>query len=159
MVTGEFPAQRPVTLNFDVLFDLRLNKRSSKPTWGWWFETPSCSLWRHSNGFCSASICMMFMVCCVLLQSGNGWFYPPPSELLNTLRPRQNGRHFPDDIFKCIFLNKNVWISIKISQQFVPEFPIDTKPSLVQIMAWRRPGDKALSEPMLPWVIDAKMHI
>ena len=44
-VTGEFPSQRPVTRSFDVFFDLRLNKRSSKQSWGWWFETPSCSLW------------------------------------------------------------------------------------------------------------------
>ena len=46
-VPGEFPAQRPVTRSFDVFFDLRLNKRLSKQWWGWWFETPSCSLWRH----------------------------------------------------------------------------------------------------------------
>ena len=45
-VTGEFPAQRPVTRSFDVFFDLRLNKRLSKRSWGWWFETPSRSLWR-----------------------------------------------------------------------------------------------------------------
>ena len=38
---------------------------------------------------------------------------------LNTLGPRQNGRHFPDNIFKCIFLNENVWILIKISLKFV----------------------------------------
>ena len=48
-VTGEFPAQRPVTRSFDVFFDLRLNKRLSKQSWGWWFETSSRSLWRHSN--------------------------------------------------------------------------------------------------------------
>ena len=48
-VTGEFPSQRPVTWCFDVFFDLRLNKRLSKQTWGWWFETPSNSLWRHCN--------------------------------------------------------------------------------------------------------------
>ena len=48
-VSGEFPAQRPVTRSFDVYFDLRLNKRLSKQSWGWWFETPSCSLWRHCN--------------------------------------------------------------------------------------------------------------
>ena len=41
-VTGEFPSQRPVTRSFDVFFDLRLNKRLSKQSWGWWFETPSC---------------------------------------------------------------------------------------------------------------------
>ena len=39
-VTCEFPAQRPVTRSFDVFFDLRLNKRLSKQSWGWWFETP-----------------------------------------------------------------------------------------------------------------------
>ena len=49
-VTGEFLAQRPVTRSFDVLFDLRLNKRVSKQSWGWWFETPWRSLWRHCNG-------------------------------------------------------------------------------------------------------------
>ena len=57
--------------------------------------------------------------------------------------------HFADDIFKCIFLNKNVWISINISLKFVPMGPIDHIPALVQIMAWRRPGDKPLSEPMM----------
>ena len=48
-VTGEFPAQRPVTRNFDVFFDLLLNKRLSKQWWGWWFEMPSCPLWHHCN--------------------------------------------------------------------------------------------------------------
>ena len=46
---GEFPAQRPVTRSFDVFFDLRLNKRLSKQSWGWWFETLSGPLWRHNN--------------------------------------------------------------------------------------------------------------
>ena len=61
---------------------------------------------------------------------------------LNTLRPRQNGRHFADDILKCIFLNENVWIPIKFPLKFVPKGPIDNIPTLVQVMAWRRPGDK-----------------
>ena len=65
----------------------------------------------------------------------------------NTLRPRQDGRHFPNDIFKCIFLNENVWISISL--KFVPKGPINNIPALVQIMAWRRPGDKPLFEPMM----------
>ena len=68
---------------------------------------------------------------------------------VNTLRPRQNGRHFPDDIFKCIFLNENEWILIKISLKFVPKDQINNIPSLVSIMAWRRPGDKPLSEAMM----------
>ena len=46
---GPFPAQRPVTRSFDVFFHLRPNKRLSKQSWGWWFETPSRSLWRHCN--------------------------------------------------------------------------------------------------------------
>ena len=46
---GEFPAQRPVTRSFNVFFDLCLNKRSSKQWWGWCFDTPSRSLWRHFN--------------------------------------------------------------------------------------------------------------
>ena len=74
-VSGEFPAQRPVTRSFEVFFDLHRNKRFSKQWRGWWFETPSCPLWRHRNAFSS----------------------------LNTLRPGQNGRHFIDYIFKCIF--------------------------------------------------------
>ena len=48
-VPGEFPAQRPVTRSFDVFFDLRLNKRLRKQSWGWWFETQSCPLWRQCN--------------------------------------------------------------------------------------------------------------
>ena len=46
-VSGEFPAQRPVTRSFDIFFDLLLNKRLNKQSWGWWFETISCPLWRH----------------------------------------------------------------------------------------------------------------
>ena len=47
--SGEFPAQRPVRHSFDVFFDLLPNKRLSKQPWGWWFETPSWSLWRQCN--------------------------------------------------------------------------------------------------------------
>ena len=52
-------------------------------------------------------------------------------------------------IFKCIFLNENAWISIKVSLTFVPKGPINNIPALVQIMAWRRSGDKPLSEPVM----------
>ena len=74
----------------------------------------------------------------------------------NTLRPKQNGRHFPDDIFKRIFLNENVRISIKISLKFAPKVPINDISSLVQIMAWYWTGDKPLSEPMM---VSLLMHI
>ena len=85
------------------------------------------SLWHESNKCSMACVCFF----------------------VNTLRLRQNGRHFPDDICKCIFLNENAWISIKISLKFVPKGPINKISALVQIMAWRRSGDKPLSEPMM----------
>ena len=75
---------------------------------------------------------------------------------LNSLRPRQDGRHFPDAIFKWIFLNENVWISITVSLEFIPKGPINNVPSLVQIMAWRQSGDKPLSEPLM---VDFFMHM
>ena len=75
--------------------------------------------------------------------------YKMTSHTFNTLRPRQNGRSFADDTFKSIFLNENVRISIKISLKFVPKVSINNIPALVQIMAWRRLGDKPLSEPMM----------
>ena len=68
---------------------------------------------------------------------------------LNTLRPGQNGRHFANDILKYIFMNENVWIAITISLKFVPNGPIDYIRALFQIMAWRRPDGKPLSEPMM----------
>ena len=76
--------------------------------------------------------------------------------VLNTLRLRQNGRHFADDTFKRIFVNENIRISIKISFKFVPKGPINNNPALVQIMAWRRSGGKPLSEPM---VVSLLTHI
>ena len=71
------------------------------------------------------------------------------THVLNTLRPRQNARRFPHDIFKRTFLNENIRIPIKVSLKFVPKGPINNISALVQIMAWRRPGDKPLSEPMI----------
>ena len=75
---------------------------------------------------------------------------------VNTLRPRQSGRRFADDLFKCIFLNENVWISIQMSVKFVPRGPINNIPILVQILAWCRPSEKPLSEPM---IVKLPMHI
>ena len=82
----------------------------------------------------------------------NGFEY----NTFNTLRPRQNGPHFADAIFKGILLKENAWILIKFSLKFVPKGPINNIPALVQIMAWRQPGDKPLSEPM---VVSLLMHI
>ena len=69
--------------------------------------------------------------------------------MFNTLRPRQNGRHFANDTFNRIFINENVRISITFSLKFVPKGPINNIPALDQIMAWRRPGDRPLSEPVM----------
>ena len=68
---------------------------------------------------------------------------------VNTLRPRKNGRHFPDDILKCIFLNENESIWLKVSLQLLLKGLVDNIPSFVQIMAWSLPDDKPLSEPMM----------
>ena len=63
-----------------------------------------------------------------------------------------------DDIFKCIFLNENDRIPIQIPLQFVPGTWFDNTPALVQVIAWRRTGDKPLPEPMMTWFIDAYMR-
>ena len=69
--------------------------------------------------------------------------------VLNNQKSQTNGCNFADDIFKCIFLNEKVWIPIKISLKFVPKGPINNIPAMVRVMAWRRPSDKSLSEPMM----------
>ena len=76
---------------------------------------------------------------------------------VNTLRQRQNGRHSADDPFKRIFVNETLRISMKISLNFVPKGPINNIPALVQIMAWRRRGDKPSSKPMI--VVSLLTHI
>ena len=118
-VPGEFPAQRPVTQSYDVFFDLHPNKRLSKQWRGWWFETLSCPLWRHRN-------------------DGDAY----RRKLTHWGRDKiQIGRRFPADTLKCIFLIENVRISVKNSLKFVPKGQINNTPALVQMMAWRRPGD------------------
>ena len=88
------------------------------------------------------------------------WFFTRSSILailaLNTLRPGQDGHHLVNDTFKYKLVNENVLISIKNSFKFVPKGSINNIPALVQIMAWCRPGDKPLSEPMM---VRLPMHI
>ena len=74
---------------------------------------------------------------------------------VNTLKPRQNGCHFPYDILKCIILTENICILIEISLNFVTNGPINNTLALFKIMAWRQPGDKPLSEPVVVCVTDA----
>ena len=135
-ITGEFPTQRPVTRSLDVFCDLRMNKRLSKQSWCWWFATPTHSLWRLCNDIQQIPRDMSTaraLLCCVMAKDrlilpmffrftalvlGQLSDYPSAREAtlkiwiktLNPLRPRRNGRHFADDILKCIFLSENEWI-------------------------------------------------
>ena len=77
---------------------------------------------------------------------------------VNTLRASKMAAVFADNIYKCIFLTENVLISLNISRKFVLEIPINNIPALVQIMAWRPPNDKPLTEPMMVYLTDAYMR-
>ena len=172
-VTGEFPSQRPVMRSFDIFFDLHLNKALCTQSRHRWFETPSCPFLCHCNVKWNLNQNAMFQkitfqnIVCNMAAIFSGlnmtnekcsWIITKSlyrvtvtcrqvgGTQVNTLRPRQNGRHFPDDIFKCIFLNENIWISLMISLKFVPKVRINNILALVQIMAWRWPGTKSLSE-------------
>ena len=138
---GEFPTQRPVTRSFDVFFDLHPNKRLSKQWWGWWFETPSCPLWRHCNGNIKSN-------------SNNGGFNPN----YNTGGFNWNAKSDPILFHKhlCRFypnynmVSNMMWnrlrsltsLNTKVAQnltfRFSPDFrnPFDNKSTLVQLMAW-----------------------
>ena len=86
-VLGEFPTQMPVTRSFDVFFDLRLNQWLSKQSWGWWFETLSCPLWRHRNG---THICMHLSI----FLSGHSLCH-----IKNILKPLKN---ILKTLYRCI---------------------------------------------------------
>ena len=101
---------------------------------------------RYCTNSPSSRVCMMYMGAWKDLREYENVRYVGD---INTLRPGQNSRYFPDDIFKCIFLNENVPISIEISLNLVPRGSITNITTLVRIMACRRPGDKPLSEPMM----------
>ena len=68
---------------------------------------------------------------------------------INSLRPRENYCHFTDDIFRYIYFDENAWILLNFSLKLVPKGTIDNISALVQIMAWRQPGTKPLSEPIM----------
>ena len=81
---------------------------------------------------------------------------------VSTLRPKQNGRNFPDDIFKCIFLNENVWISIEISLKNVTYGPVNINiTALVQIMAYptRRQAIIWIDDSLFYWRIYAPLGL
>ena len=103
--------------------------------------------WYHISVLCYHSQILLAIMHLELLLAN--WRSTWISKSINTLGPTQNGRHFADDTFKRIFLNENVGILIENSLKFVHKGPINNIPALVQIMAWRRSGDKTLCEPMV----------
>ena len=104
-----------------------------------------CTLKMLSSYWNMSLICLFVPFCALILQSWiiTSWGF------FNTLRPRQNGHHFPDNILKGLFLNENVCIWIKISLKLVLKGPINNIPALVQIMAWCQLVGKPLSEPLM----------
>ena len=124
---------------------------------GCWHQAAMWILWghpAHREWLQKKHVCIIGMVCPITWEHSQFSTKFPPMRLIwagcfNTLRPRRNEQHFADNIFKHIFFNENVWISIKIPLKFVPKGPINNIPALVQIMAWRQSGDKPLSEPMM----------
>ena len=131
----------------------------------WVYQNPFFFLIKILSSFCYSLFCdsnsmdysgwiggayKRVCVCvCVCGGGGGGGGLFPLHGWINSLGPRLNRRPFADGIFKCIFLNVNEWILPRISMKFVSKVRIDNIPALVQIMAWRRPGDKPLSEPMI----------
>ena len=78
---------------------------------------------------------------------------------INSSLPGQNVRHFADDILKDIFVNEKLRVVNRISLKFVPKGPIDYKSSIIQVMAWSRPGDnKPFPEAILTQSLDAYMR-
>ena len=122
-VTGEFPAQRPVTQSFDDFFDLCLLIN------GWVNNGEAGDLRRRRDHYDVIVMRCFFADSFCVTVGGN-------LDTVNTLRPRRNEQNFADDIFKRIFCNENVWISIYISLKFVPKGPINNIPAY----SWTAPS-------------------
>ena len=109
---GEFPSQRPVTRSFDVFFDLRLIKRLSKQSWGWWFETPPWSLWRQCNPFAILAHCSL-------------------NKMTTILYTFSYAHH--RKISLC------AWV--QILRNFVASAPTNNKSALTYVLSWRLTKD------------------
>ena len=103
---------------------------------------------------CYALVCQQHVNYMMVSWHGNIFRFTGPSLLesicscsCNSSAPRQKGRQFRSDVFKCIFVNENVWIVLKMSLlTFASEVRIDNITALVHIMAWRRLGDHYLKQ-------------
>ena len=104
-VPGEFPTQRPVTRSFDVYFDQRPNKWLSKQSRGWWFETLSCSLWRHRN---DSIICVVLVLVCLHILWGRFVCVMRYAGLINTVSCKVSDRTWGKIKTKIWFQETNV---------------------------------------------------
>ena len=115
-VTGEFPSQRPVTRNFDVFFDLRLNKRLSERSCGWWFETLLSPLWRHCNGMPQITVDYKLTLGRQMIGSGNEWLVTikllPWSMLTRVMMTSSNGNIFRVAECLCGEFTGHHWIPL-----------------------------------------------
>ena len=130
-VPGEFLAQRPVRRSFDVFFDLHMNKRLSKQSWGWWFETPSCPLWRHCNvylAWVTWKKISQYLASDEKLHQCISNNYLWVNQLISPWEIQ-----FTSVYFKLILQIEILIICIKWEPQ---NPPIDDKSTLVQVMAW-----------------------
>ena len=143
MKTGSFWFQFQWSSSYDVIYN--------RPAYAYWWLGAKQGTFHYMWVYGDIDFTNICVTRPRWIKTGVKW-KPHSSALLNhtfnTLRPRRN-EHFADDIFKRIFFNENVWITIKISLKFVAKGPINNIPALVQIMAWRRPGDKPSSEPVM----------
>ena len=101
-------------------------------------------LWR-----CDENTVIIYEKSCSKCSLRDGRRFCPGLNVLTHWRRRRDGRRFEDDISLSIFLNEKVWISIKMSLNFVPGGPANNIPALARMMAWRRQDNKPLSEPMM----------
>ena len=146
-VTGEFPAQRPVTRSFDVFFDLCLNKELSKQSWGWWSETQSRSLWRQYNGY---NLFVIWWSQCIIIAAIYGYYsieFHWSFALLIFCR----------QLIRKEFLERNLRrFDENNSLKFDRRGLIDNKSSLVKLMVWRK---TAISQYLHQWRANAMTRI
>ena len=93
-ITGEIPSQKPVTLGFAVSFDLCLNKRLSKQSWSWWFETPSRLLWRQCNVGVCLGLCRIELISSKINYPLLLWVTITGHELSNHNKPVSHRLHY-----------------------------------------------------------------
>ena len=139
-------------LNFKQHFerpicDTQLNEQSYDIDYQWndWFP------WKQQIKSKPQASLSLFLLCTM-------WWYVGILIAFTTLRVIQNGHHFADDMFNCIFLNEYLWILDEISLKYIPLGLIDNIAALLQILACRLFGAKPLSEAMVVCFADAYMR-